>query len=195
MSNTNTFKRKIGGFERKNLKFAIGKDFAVGQSGTLYSTDAIIKGTLTIGSGNKQLIIGTNGLAAYIKYGKTDVGDLTNNGIYIGTDGIYLGTNGLWIDAAGTAHVKGAITATSLTLENTSINWNNVNAPTVKGYFDANGILHKGDTPSALPTAKGFSVDENGLLQASNAIIWGKIYTSEGQVGGWNVNGKGIYYG
>lgn len=29
-------------------------------------------------------------------------------------------------------------------------------------------------------------------MQAKNAVIWGKIYSGEGQIGGWNISGTGI---
>lgn len=52
------FSRSIGGTSRSNLRFAIGANFAVGATGSLYASDAIIKGTVnatTLSSTNAQI--------------------------------------------------------------------------------------------------------------------------------------------
>lgn len=52
------FSRSIGGTSRTNLRFAIGANFAVGATGSLYASDAVIKGTVnatTLSSTNAQI--------------------------------------------------------------------------------------------------------------------------------------------
>lgn len=52
------FSRSIGGTNRSNLRLAIGANFAVGATGSLYASDAVIKGTVnatTLSSTNAQI--------------------------------------------------------------------------------------------------------------------------------------------
>ena len=56
LSNSSSgFTRSIGGTSRSNLRFAIGANFAVGATGSLYASDAVIKGTV-----NATTLISTN---------------------------------------------------------------------------------------------------------------------------------------
>ena len=48
------------------------------------------------------------------------------------------------------------------------------------------GAITVGDTPSFSTT--GFTVNQNGLLQASNVTIYGSIYSGNGQIGGWDID-------
>lgn len=110
--------------------------------------------------------------------------------------------------SAATGSFTGAVTATSLTLgSGVSIGASKVdglaNVATSGNYDD---LSNKPDIPSDLtmyiktdgtigtlssevqdiPTgAKGFKVSSDGLLQASNAIIYGNIYASAGTIGGF----------
>ena len=55
---TADFTRAIGGTNRSGLRLAIGSNFAVGSTGSLYATDAVIKGTVTattLSSSNAQI--------------------------------------------------------------------------------------------------------------------------------------------
>ena len=52
---TANFTRTIGGTSRANLRFAIGANFAVSATGSLYASDAVIKGTV-----NATTLISTN---------------------------------------------------------------------------------------------------------------------------------------
>lgn len=56
-------------------------------------------------------------------------------------------------------------------------------------YIQKDGII--GNTPSNNST--GFTVSKQGLLQASNAIIYGTLYSSYGKIGGWNISGNSLY--
>ena len=104
-------------------------------------------------------------------------------------------------------NVKGAIYATSLTLgPNVSITAGNVSGlssvattgsyndltnkptiPSLTGYIYQNGTI--GTTPAE--GATGFVVSNTGLLQASNAIIYGSLYASKGYIGGWQIGTDG----
>lgn len=114
--------------------------------------------------------------------------DLTTPQIYFGKGNFCVDKNGKL--RATQANISGDITATSLTLTNNANIWNKIGdkpqeIETMKLYFSG-GTLHKGDAPTSA-SVTGFSVNTNGLLQASNAIIWGTIYASQGQIGGWTI--------
>lgn len=143
--------------------------------------------------------------AGSIKLGsKTQLVD-ANNGLYLGSDGIGLGntsansTKGFKVTNDGTltasgATISGAITATSLSLgSSASVPWNKVSGtsgvamktdiPDVTIYIAKDGTI--GSTPA--DGATGFKVTSTGLLQAANATIWGKLYSSTGTIGGWTL--------
>lgn len=127
-----------------------------------------------------------------------------------GTSGTYsLYVNGNFgVTSGGTLHAKGAviegsgkftgdITANSLTLvaggKMSGISYNNLeNKPDLTVYLYKDGTV--GHEPAE--GATGFKVSSAGLLRASNAIIYGTIYASngkfagiiesqEGHIGGW----------
>ena len=87
---------------------------------------------------------------------------------------------------ASEAVISGAITATSLTLGNgVTIPYSKLaNAPDLSVYIAKDGTV--GSTPAQGST--GFKVSSAGALQASNAIIYGTIYATAGQIGGWTIN-------
>ena len=63
------------------------------------------------------------------------------------------------------------------------------NAPNMALYISTDGVV--GTTPQKGST--GFLVSKNGLLQASNAIIYGTLYSSEGKIGGWTIGDNSLY--
>lgn len=83
----------------------------------------------------------------------------------------------------------GAITATSLTLSGCKIDYNTdiANKPDIP---DATYYIKKDGTVGSEPSegATGFKVSSNGLLQASNAIIYGEIVASSGKIGGFKIS-------
>lgn len=91
--------------------------------------------------------------------------------------------------SAATGSFTGAVTATSLTLNGCKIDYDTdiKNKPDIPSdltlYIKTDGTI--GSTPS--DGATGFKVSSGGLLQASNAIIYGTIYASAGIIGGFNV--------
>lgn len=64
-------------------------------------------------------------------------------------------------------------------------------APDITSYITTDGVI--GSNPSKEST--GFTVSKDGLLQASNAIIYGTLYSSNGVVGGWNIGNNSLYNG
>lgn len=107
--------------------------------------------------------------------------------------------------SAATGSFTGEVTATSLVLGSgvsigaskvsgladvaTSGNYDDLsNKPDIPSdltmYIKKDGTI--GSTPS--DGATGFKVSSDGLLQASNAIIYGTIYASAGLIGGFNVS-------
>lgn len=107
---------------------------------------------------------------------------------------------------ATNATITGKITATSLTLGSgvtlaasevsglskvaTSGKYSDLSAtPDLTVYIAKDGTI--GTTPASGKT--GFKVSSAGLLTASNAVIYGTVYASEGKVAGWKVNSTSIY--
>ena len=86
------------------------------------------------------------------------------------------------------ASIKGAITATSLKLEGTQIDYNNdiINTPNLDAYIEKDVQLGRDDSTS-------FRVSTDGLLEAKNAIIYGTTYSSKGEIGGWEISSDSIY--
>lgn len=124
----------------------------------------------------------------------------TFEGTLNGVDGNFSGTL-----SGATGSFSGAVTATSLTLGSgvtigvskvsgladvaTSGSYNDLDdtpeIPTDLEYY-----IKKDGTVGSEPSegATGFKVSYNGLLQASNAIIYGEIVASAGRIGGFNVS-------
>lgn len=110
------------------------------------------------------------------------------------------------VDQYGNVNLKGTVYATggsftgdivanSLTLGSgvsidgskiTGLSYDNLsNKPDLTIYIKKDGTI--GSTPSEGYT--GFQVSSSGLLRASNAIIYGTIYASSGNIGGCNISG------
>lgn len=83
------------------------------------------------------------------------------------------------------ATITGNITANSLTLgSGVTIPYSKVsNAPDLTVYVAKDGTI--GNTPAE--GATGFKVSSAGLLTASNAVIYGTLYSSAGKIAGWNL--------
>ena len=141
--------------------------------------------------------------ATHTRTGGTDGAPTYDNWVYpfyVRYDGYVKATN---------AEITGKITATSLTLGDdvnvaaekisglstvaTSGSYNDLsNKPTIPsltGYIKTDGTI--GTTPAA--GATGFVVSSAGLLQASNAVIYGDLYASAGTVGGFTIASNSIH--
>ena len=107
------------------------------------------------------------------------------------------GANGTFsgVLSAATGSFTGAVTATSLTLSGCKIDYNTdiENKPDIPSdmtlYIKTDGTVGTlTEEVQNIPTgAKGFKVSSDGLLQASNAIIYGTIFANQGTIGGFNI--------
>lgn len=212
LSNTN-FTRSINGTQRDDLRLAIGSKFGVSDSGTLYADGANI---INIAADN---ITADTLSAITANMGAITAGSITkgNNSINFDNSPATLefknastwasATQGIKYDSNGLA-IKGSIVATSLSLGSgvtipastgisglstvaTTGSYNDLsNKPTIPsltGYIYQDGTV--GNTPAE--GATGFVVSSTGLLQASNAIIYGSLYASKGYIGGWQIGTDG----
>lgn len=148
------------------------------------------------GSFSGELIAATGSFSGELKAATgTFSGDLkaargTFEGTLNGANGTFSGEL-----SAATGSFTGAVTATSLTLSGCKIDYNTdiENKPDIPS--DMTLYIKKDGTVGTLteevqniPTgAKGFKVSSDGLLQASNAIIYGTIFANQGTIGGFNI--------
>lgn len=108
----------------------------------------------------------------------------TFSGTLNGVDGTFSGTL-----SAATGSFTGDITATSLTLRGCKIDYNTdiENKPDIPS--DMTLYIKKDGTIGTIADGStGFKVSTDGLLQASNAIIYGTIFASAGLIGGFNIS-------
>lgn len=148
------------------------------------------------GSFSGELVAATGSFSGELKAATgTFSGDLkaasgTFSGTLNGANGTFSG-----VLSAATGSFTGAVTATSLTLSGCKIDYNTdiENKPDIPS--DMTLYIKKDGTVGTLteevqniPTgAKGFKVSSDGLLQASNAIIYGTIFANQGRIGGFNI--------
>lgn len=112
-------------------------------------------------------------------------------------EGALNGANGTFSGElfAATGSFTGAITATSLTLSGCKIDYNTdiENKPDIPSditlYIKKDGTIGTlTEEVQNIPVgSKGFKVSSDGLLQASNAIIYGTIFANQGTIGGFNI--------
>lgn len=184
--------------------------------GKLKATGAEITGAITATSGTfTGTVNATSGTFTNVDIQSGKIGGLTlasnsiksSNGNFSVTSGGKLTATDATITGNITAtsgSFTGAITATSLTLGSgvsigaskvsglssvaTSGDYNDLDnkpeIPNVTYYIRKDGTV--GAEPSEGST--GFKVSSNGLLQASNAIIYGKIVASSGKIGGFEIS-------
>lgn len=133
---------------------------------------------------------------AFIQAPGTPTGNAGVFGLRTGTDGNYsfpfiVRYNGT-VEAAN-AVITGDITANSLTLgSGVTVPYNKVSGtPDLTVYVAKDGTI--GNTPAE--GATGFKVSSAGLLTASNAVIYGTLYSSAGKIGGWTIGTSGLSKG
>ena len=154
--------------------------FKVTTAGAMTATSGTIGGW-TIGSSD---IHNTNSSGNYVTLSN---GTNSNQDVIVvrtGSSGnykypFYLRANGTMV--ATNATISGAITATSLSLgSGVTIPYGNISSkPDLTVYVQKDGTL--GTVQSG---KTGFKVSSAGLLQASNAVIYGTIYASNGSFTG-----------
>lgn len=186
--------------------------------GKLKATGAEITGAITATSGSFTGTVNANsGTFTNVDIQSGKIGGLTlasnsiksSNENFSVTSGGKLTANDATITGNITAtsgSFTGAITATSLTLgSGVSIGASKVSGlSSVATSGDYNDLDNKPEIPNvtyyirkdgtvgAEPSegSIGFKVSSNGLLQASNAIIYGEIVASSGKIGGFNISTK-----
>lgn len=175
-----------------------GNNFNVDSAGNLTATNATISGEVnaTTGTFNNGTFNNVDIESGQIGGLSIANGTITGENLSITSDGRISATN---------ASISGAITATSLTLgSGVTIGVSKVSGlADVATSGDYNDLENKPDIPSDMefyikkdgtvgsePSegATGFKVSTNGLLQASNAIIYGEIVASSGKIGGFNIS-------
>lgn len=160
-------------------------------------------GRATFGLSNKgQIILDPTNETAKIYGGNynttTGTGlliDLTTPEIRYGSGNFIVNNNGEI--TAKNANITGVIHATSLILDDSS----DIDIPGLPDSFDiyiaADGRIHNAtgvhETGTIDEDHPGIKVDTAGTLKASNAIIYGELYSSLGKIAGWNINGTSIY--
>ena len=212
----NEFKNNVG-YTQINSEWVIspnikGGHLMITQNGSQYSaeitpdgklkaTGAEITGNITATSGSFTGTVNANsGTFTNVDIQSGKIGGLTlasnsiksSNGNFSVTSGGKLTANDATIIGNITAtsgSFTGAITATSLTLSGCKIDYNTdiENKPDIP---NATYYIKKDGTVGFEPSegATGFKVSSNGLLQASNAIIYGKIVASSGKIGGFEIS-------
>lgn len=125
----------------------------------------------------------------YIVFGRSKGTDSTgNNYVCISKDGLLTARNALIYGTiyATDGEFVGDITANSLTLGNgVTVPYEKISdTPDLTVYIAKDGTV--GSTPADGST--GFKVSKQGLLTASNAVIYGTVYSSAGNIAGWTIH-------
>ena len=178
------------------LKATIG-GWKITSSRLYYPSEKGTDGKYTYGLG---LAPKSSGIAFYAGYQSTDESvDNTEIGVNKGTPWektddwqsrtkFYVQNNGKLV--AKGADISGDITATSLTLDGCKISYKDLSdPPNLEIYLKKDGTIERG----TVKDGTGIKISSEGLLQASNAVIYGTIYASSGTIGGWNIDGSKLY--
>lgn len=175
----------VAGVSSNAWRLTIGSNFGVDSSGTLYATNAIVKGNITATSG----YIGNDSdgftiESKYIANNKTSYNDSTNDGVYLGTDGIGLGKGKFYVDDTGYLYSTNGkvggwdIGASHLT--NGTIGQDN--SFHMYTLFPDNSPVSIGGSEGKsnwrLTIGSDLGVDSGGSLYANNAHILGEFTAS-----------------
>lgn len=211
----NEFKNNVG-YTQINSEWVIspnikGGHLMITQNGSQYSaeitpdgklkaTGAEITGNITATSGSFTGTVNANsGTFTNVDIQSGKIGGLTlasnsiksSNGNFSVTSGGKLTANDATITGNITAtsgSFTGAITATSLTLgSGVKIDYSKIdNTPEIP---DTTKFYRIGNSLSINPTGatSSFAVDSDGLLTAHNAVIFGTIHATNGDIGGFNI--------
>ena len=133
------------------------------------------------GAAHDNVVLGIKEMASNKASNSTNWNDVAEYNFYVRADGKMMAKN---------ADVTGDITANSLTLgSGVTVPYSKISStPDLTVYVKKDGTI--GSTPA--DGATGFKVSSAGVLQASNAVIYGKIYASGGTIGGWDISANKI---
>ena len=173
---------------------------SISTSGKLTATGAEITGAIIATSGSFTGTVNANsGTFTNVDIQSGKIGGLTlasnsiqsSNGNFSVTSGGKLTATDAIITGNITAtsgSFTGAITATSLTLSGCKIDYNTdiEHKPDIP---DTTKFYRIGNSLSINPTGatSSFAVDSDGLLTAHNAVIFGTIHATNGDIGGFNI--------
>ena len=177
----------------------IGGELAIGDKngvhasittdGKLTATGVEISGTITATSGTFAGTVNANaGTFTNVDIQSGKIGGLTlaSNSIK-SSNGNFSVTSGGKLTAKD-AYISGNITANSLTLgSGVKIDYSKIdNAPEIP---DTTTFYKIGNALTINPTGStsSFAVNSDGLLTAHNAVIFGTIHASNGDIGGFNI--------
>lgn len=177
--------------------------------------NAYFKGEIEAGSGSKFGPWTISNTAIW--KGSSNYDTEGQDNMYFGNDGLSI-SNKFKVDDEGNltatgANISGNITATSLTLDGTKVNYSDIDGmPDFATNASVNSKLSnyvkttdmgdyiEVDIPvSGTETTsedgeqyRSFSVSKNGLLTAENAIIRGTIYAGGGEIGALSITSSGL---
>lgn len=200
----NEFKNNVG-YTQINNEWVIspnikGGHLIITQNGSQYSaeitpdgklkaTGVEISGTITATSGTFTGTVNANSgtfTNVDIQSGKIGGLQLSSNSITSSNRNFSVTSGGKL--TAKDATITGNITATSLTLgSGVKIDYSKIdNAPEIP---DTTTFYKIGNALTINPTGStsSFTVDSDGLLTAHNAVIFGTIHASNGDIGGFNI--------
>ncbi len=174
-----------------------------GKIGGLTLNNNSIVSTNVSSSGNGYLYINPN-ITSNVS--STTAFQVGSNFIVKADGSVY--ANALYLGANGSTNTVESVatTATTNTIKNTLFNGGDIqNIITyVKSddnfvYFDVSAPEGSSNAPSSTDNSSTtfsknyFKVAKNGLLTATNAVIYGTIYSSAGDIGGWKIQDGYIY--
>ena len=177
----------------------IGGELAIGDTngihasittdGKLTATGVEISGTITATSGTfTGTVNATSGTFTNVDIQSGNIGGLrlSSNSITSSNENFSVTSGGKL--TAKDADISGNINATSLTLgSGVKIDYSKIdNAPEIP---DTTTFYKIGNALTINPTGStsSFTVDSDGLLTAHNAVIFGTIHASNGDIGGFNI--------
>lgn len=174
----------IGGTSRSGLVFKSGSNFGVSSTGVLYSNNAIVNGSITATSLSlaSDITIPVNnlkssGLEDYIKT-EVDAGNILYRGDVshsrtVSSDGHLITDTVNFVGANGQTQTYTTYTSTSDGYVYTNVGLGTQNTSTHKTNY--------------------VRISKQGLLEADNVLIHGRIYSGEGQIGGWTLSDSALY--
>ena len=174
--------------------------FKVADDGSLYASEATINGKIT---SNDATI---SGGSITITDNGTEMFKVTNKGVVTAKD-INISGGSLNINDKFVVTPDGIMTANGATIQNGNItitsgsiliqdlNQNTSFSVDQYGNLSANSVNITGGTLSITGSKASVRIYPNGTLAANNAIISGIITAASGNIGGFTITDKGLYYG
>lgn len=163
-------------------------------SGIIYPSENRADGSYTTGMGltpkSSTVVFYAGYQSKDESYGKS--GKINDTGTPWELSDGWRGRTTVYIERSGKLVAKGAdisgdITATSLTLDGCKLSYDDDiggNKPNMNLYLTKDGTISRGTIKDG---TNGITISKEGLLTASNAVIYGTIYASSGTIGGFDI--------